>query len=111
MFRTRLAALVVAGSLSFTSGCNGFCNLFCSRPGGCCGSPVPAATPGCCCGGGELGVYSSPGAEYAQPPLVPQPGVPLETGPFPGSPSPTPRLQTMPPQAVPVPTMPSSVSR
>ena len=33
MFRTRLAALIVAGSLSFTSGCMGFSNMFCNRSG------------------------------------------------------------------------------
>jgi hypothetical protein len=120
MFRTRLAALVVAGSLSFTSGCMGFgfgnmfgCNHGCGPGGACCGSAMPA---GPCCG--DFGAYSSPAVDYGSPPLMPQHGVPGDAPPGVIMPNPTPRMQTVPvpqtmpmPQSVPVPAAPSSVRR
>ena len=72
MFRTRLAALVVAGSLSFSSGCMGLCNMFCGSGGRpCCNSGPPP-----CCGE-PAGAFSSPVMD-GQPVLVPQGGVPVE---------------------------------
>jgi hypothetical protein len=121
MFRTRLAALILAGSLSFSSGCAGLSNLFGCPGQSCCGGPPPCYGGGApCYGGGSpccgetAGFFSPPGDVGPGPVLMPQGGLPGDPGAVHITPTPTPtRLQQVPqvPQSQPVPAMPSGLLR